>query len=151
MPTQCVGASPARSTLTTFIGRWKRSVETSKNRVHDHTRASLRACFGNQTPSMYPDRQWARAVSERASRSASQFCIAHSMFVCLFVWLNKTRTVKPLRRFHSWSLSFTQDGLAFSTKTVRRALQVQLRPKLNKAFFLPSQVFSIKKVFSQPL
>ena len=34
------------------------------------------------------------------------------LFVCLFVWLNKTRTVKPLRRFHSWRLSFTQDGLA---------------------------------------
>ena len=48
------------------------------------------------------------------------------LFVCLFVWLNKTRTVKPLRRFHSWSLSFTQDGLAFSTKTARRVLQVQL-------------------------
>ena len=25
---------------------------------------------------------------------------------CLFVWLNKTRTVKPLRCFHSWRLSF---------------------------------------------
>ena len=24
------------------------------------------------------------------------------LFVRLFVWLNKTRTVKPLRRFHSW-------------------------------------------------
>ena len=42
------------------------------------------------------------------------------LFVCLFVWLNKTRTVKPLRRFHSWSSIFTQDGLAFSTKTARR-------------------------------
>ena len=45
------------------------------------------------------------------------------LFVCLFVWLNKTRTVKPLRRFHSWSSIFTQDGLAFSTKTARRVLQ----------------------------
>ena len=37
-------------------------------------------------------------------------------FVCLFVcWVNKTRAVKPLRRFHSWILSFTQDGPAFST------------------------------------
>ena len=34
--------------------------------------------------------------------------------------------VKRLRRFHSWSLSFTQDSLAFSTKTARRVLQVQL-------------------------
>jgi len=34
----------------------------------------------------------------------------------LFFWLNKTWTVKPLRRFHSWSLSFTKDGLAFSTR-----------------------------------
>ena len=39
------------------------------------------------------------------------------MSVCLFVWLNKTPTVKPLRRFHSWRLSFNQDGFAFSTKT----------------------------------
>ena len=49
-------------------------------------------------------------------------------FVCMFVcWVNKTRAVKPLRRFHSWILSFTQDGPAFSTKTTRRALQFQLR------------------------
>ena len=48
------------------------------------------------------------------------------LFVCFVVWLNKTRTVKPLRRFHSWSSIFTQDGLAFSTKTARRVLQVQL-------------------------
>ena len=47
--------------------------------------------------------------------------------ICVFVWLNKTRTVKPLRRFHSWCLSFTQDGLAFSTKNAQKALQVQLR------------------------
>ena len=45
------------------------------------------------------------------------------LFVCLFVWLNKPRTVKPLRRFHSWSSIFTQDGLAFSTQTARRVLQ----------------------------
>ena len=49
------------------------------------------------------------------------------LFVCLVCLVNKTRTVKPLRRFHSWRLSFTQDGLAFSTKTARRTLQVQLR------------------------
>ena len=48
------------------------------------------------------------------------------LFVCLFVWLNNTRTVNPLGRFHSWCLSFTQDGLAFSTTTARRTLQVQL-------------------------
>jgi len=54
--------------------------------------------------------------------------------VCLFVWLNKTRTVKPLRRFHSWRLSFTQDGLAFSTKTARRTLQVQLRLALSTSW-----------------
>ena len=41
------------------------------------------------------------------------------LFVC---WVNKTRAVKPLRHFHSWRLSSTQDGLAFSTKTARRAL-----------------------------
>ena len=52
-------------------------------------------------------------------------------WICLFVWLNKTRTVKPLRRFHSWRLSFTQDGLAFSTKTTRRALQFQPRSSLS--------------------
>jgi len=28
---------------------------------------------------------------------------------------------------------------------------IQLRPELNKAFYLPQQLFSIKKVFSQPL
>jgi len=36
------------------------------------------------------------------------------LFVCLSVWLNKDRTVKHLRHFHSWSLNFTKDGLAFS-------------------------------------
>jgi len=53
------------------------------------------------------------------------FTIQANIF-CLFVWLNKTRTVKPLRRFHfisqSWRLSFTPDGFAFSTKTARRTL-----------------------------
>ena len=35
------------------------------------------------------------------------------MRVCMFVCLvDKTRAVKPLRRFHSWILSFTQDGPA---------------------------------------
>ena len=53
-------------------------------------------------------------------RSNSSENSPDSLFVCLFVWLNKTRTVKPLRRFHSWSSIFTQDGLAFSTKTARR-------------------------------
>jgi len=56
-------------------------------------------------------------------------------FVCLFVcWVNKTRAVKPLRRFHSWILSFTQDGPAFSTKTARRALQFQLRSALSTSW-----------------
>ena len=51
---------------------------------------------------------------------------------CLFVcWVNKTRRVKPLRRFHSWRLSFTQDGPAFITKTARRALQFQVRSALS--------------------
>ena len=54
------------------------------------------------------------------SRSNSSENSPDFLFVCLFVWLNKTRTVKPLRRFHSWSSIFTQDGLAFSTKTARR-------------------------------
>ena len=46
-------------------------------------------------------------------------------FVCLFVcFIDKTQTVKPLGRFHSRILSFTQDGPAFSTKTTQRALQV---------------------------
>ena len=54
--------------------------------------------------------------------------------VCLFVWwVNKPRAVKPLRRFHSRRLSFTQDGPAFSTKTARRALQFQLRSALSKS------------------
>ena len=52
-------------------------------------------------------------------------------FVCLFVLLNTTRTVKPQRRFHSCCLSFTQDSLASSTKTVWRTLQVQLRSALS--------------------
>ena len=57
------------------------------------------------------------------------------LFVCLFVcWVNKTRAVKPLRRFHSWILSFTQDGPAFSTKTARRALQFQLRSALSTSW-----------------
>ena len=46
------------------------------------------------------------------------------LFVC---FIDKTRTVKPQGRSHSWILSFTQDGPAVSTKTVQRALQVQLR------------------------
>jgi len=54
------------------------------------------------------------------SRSNSSENSPDFWFVCLFVWLNKTRTVKALRRFHSWSSIFTQDGLAFSTKTARR-------------------------------
>ena len=55
--------------------------------------------------------------------------------VCLFVWwVNKPRAVKPLRRFHSRRLSFTQDGPAFSTKTARRALQFQLRSALSKSW-----------------
>jgi len=54
------------------------------------------------------------------SRSNSSENSPDFLFVCLFVWLNKTRTVKPLRRFHAWSSIFTQDGLAFSTKTARR-------------------------------
>ena len=53
-------------------------------------------------------------------RSNSSENFPDFLFVCLFVWLNQTRTVKPLRRFHSWSSIFTQDGLAFSTKTARR-------------------------------
>ena len=48
-----------------------------------------------------------------------------NLFVCLFVCLvDKTRAVKPLGRFHSRILSFTQDDPAFSTKTAQRALQV---------------------------
>ena len=35
-------------------------------------------------------------------------------FVCLFVWLIKTRTLKPLRCFHSWCLSFTQPSTSKS-------------------------------------
>ena len=41
--------------------------------------------------------------------------------VCLFVWLDKTRIVKPLGRFHPWRLATQdQDGPALSTKTARR-------------------------------
>ena len=48
-----------------------------------------------------------------------------STFFCLFVcFIDKTKTVKRLGRFHSRILSFTQDGPAFSTKTTQRALQV---------------------------
>jgi len=62
------------------------------------------------------------------------------VYICLIVWLDKTCTVNPLRHFHSRSLSFTQDSLAFSTKTTRRALQVQLIGSKNpigaaRAFF----------------
>ena len=58
-----------------------------------------------------------------------------SVLICLFVcWVNKTRAVKPLRCFHSWTLSFTQDGPAFSTKTARRALQFQLRSALSTSW-----------------
>ena len=41
---------------------------------------------------------------------------------------------QPLKSFHSWWLIFTQDGLAFSTKTFRRALQVQLRSALSTSW-----------------
>ena len=56
--------------------------------------------------------------------------VCHSV-VITHVWLNKTWTVEPLGGFHSWRLSFIQDGLAFSTKTARRTLQVQLRLALS--------------------
>ena len=59
-----------------------------------------------------------------------------NLFVCLFVLLNKTRTVKPPRRFHSCRLSFTQDGLAFSTKPTRRALQVQQVDRMVRLAFV---------------
>ena len=38
--------------------------------------------------------------------SSPKFSILKTFFVCLFVWVNKTRAVKPLKRFHSWILSF---------------------------------------------
>ena len=42
------------------------------------------------------------------------------MEICfLFVWMNKTRIVKPLGRFHPWRVA-TQDGPAFSTKIAQR-------------------------------
>ena len=50
-----------------------------------------------------------------------------SFFVCL---VDKPQAVKPLRRFHSWILSFSQDCPTFSTKTAQRALQFQLRSAL---------------------
>ena len=56
------------------------------------------------------------------------------LFVCLFVWLNKPRTVKPLRRFHSWSSIFTQDGLAFSTQTARPSAQDRYVPGVQEEF-----------------
>ena len=56
------------------------------------------------------------------------------LFVCLIVCLYKPRTVTPQRLFHSWRLSFTQDGLAFSTKTAQRALQGQLRYALSTSW-----------------
>ena len=37
-----------------------------------------------------------------------------NLFVCLF-GVNKTRAVKPLRRFHSWILSFTTCSLVHKT------------------------------------
>ena len=64
----------------------------------------------------------------RLRRDAPALCLfARKPLFPLFVWLNKPRTVKPLGSFHSWRLSFTQYSLAFSTKTARRTLQVQLR------------------------
>ena len=48
----------------------------------------------------------------QATLATLDFWSCHSWFVCLFVWVDKTRAVKPLRRFHSWTLSFTQDGPA---------------------------------------
>ena len=55
--------------------------------------------------------------------------LGYWVFSFVVLLLNKTRTVKLLR--HSWRLSFTQDGLGFSTKTARRTLQVQLREALS--------------------
>ena len=90
---------------------------------------SMRVCSQNSgTYCMVPS-DWDLALTCICGpnfRSNSSENSPDFLFVCLFVWLNKPRTVKPLRRFHSWSLSFTQDGLAFSTKTARRVLQVQL-------------------------
>ena len=87
---------------------------------------SMRVCSQNSgTYCMVPS-DWDLALTCICGpnfRSNSSENSPDFLFVCLFVWLNKTRTVKPLRRFHSWSSIFTQDGLAFSTKTARRVLQ----------------------------
>ena len=38
---------------------------------------------------------------------ASVFLSTHSWSLLFVCWVDKTRTVKPLRRFHSWILNFT--------------------------------------------
>jgi hypothetical protein len=56
------------------------------------------------------------------SQPSTRTLFTQVKLVCLFVILNTTQTVEPQKRFHSWRLSFTPDGLAFSTKTARKPL-----------------------------
>ena len=66
------------------------------------------------------------------------------LFVCLFVWVKPENlyfapcvwreVITPgngCRRNQAQKLSFTQDGLAFSTKTARRTLQDHVRDTKN--------------------
>ena len=61
-----------------------------------------------------PRRAWKERLYGRRGFWGRSYKLAHGgslddLFVC---WVNKTRAVKPLRHFHSWRLSFTQDGPA---------------------------------------
>ena len=101
--------------------------------VHLRRRGIIVAIFrGFGINCMVPS-DWDLALKCVCGPNFTSFKIGESpiLLACLFVWLNKTRTVKPLRRFHSWILSFTQDSPAFSTKTTRRALQFQPRSALS--------------------
>ena len=76
----------------------------------------------------------------KTQRSLSLVCL----FVCLFVWVKPENlyftpcvwreVITPgngCRRNQAQKLSFTQDGLAFSTKTARRTLQDHVRDTKN--------------------
>ena len=112
---------------------------------------SMRVCSQNSgTYCMVPS-DWDLALTCICGpnfRSNSSENSPDFLFVCLFVWLNKTRTVKPLRRFHSWSSIFTQDGLAFSTKTARRVLQERNPlPRGGFRFFVTNDVIFLSNCF----
>jgi len=54
----------------------------------------------------------------------------------------------PLRRFHSWSLSLTQDGLAFSTRK-SAAGKILMKQNVPQASFFDEKIAPQAKLMKQ--